>query len=65
MTIDDKIKVEKHKKYQHHLQVKFINVPILKVRKYYNLIKAEQYSKLSSYFFPLDKAFGKQISFKT
>ena len=51
MTIDDKIKVEKHKKYQHYLQVKFINVHILKVRKYYNLIKAEQYSKLSSDFF--------------
>ena len=51
MTIDDKIKVKKHKKYQHYLQVKFINVYILKVRKYYNLIKAEQYSKLSSDFF--------------
>ena len=48
MTIDDKIKDEKHtmstetqQKYQHYRQVKLINMNILEVQKYCHLIKVE------------------------
>ena len=49
MTIDDKIKDEKYnailrekqQKYQHYLQGKLININILQVKKYYNLVKVE------------------------
>ena len=49
MTIDDKIRDEKlqyditeeQQKIQHYLQVKLINMHILRVKKYYHLIKVE------------------------
>ena len=50
MTIDDKtidekknnmILTKKQQKYKHYLQVKLINTNILKVKKYYHLIKVE------------------------
>ena len=48
MTIDDKIKGEKHtmstetqQKYQHYHQVKLINMNIIEVQKYCHLIKVE------------------------
>ena len=49
MTIDDKIEInnynmtltEKQQKYQPYHQVKFINMNILQVKKYYPLIKEE------------------------
>ena len=49
MIIDDKNKdeklqtilTEKQQNYQHHHQVKLININILQVKRYYHLIKVE------------------------
>ena len=55
MTINDKVKDEKLQyyidreaaKYQHYHLEKLINMNILQVKKYYHLIKVEQYNKQS------------------